>query len=129
MQAQLFYTSDASINTVPLVLIRRDVYSQIKESLPLCDKAYWERAFFQGEVAQHVLVHDADGQLNKVYIGVGENKQVEAMAYAATVVPGGQFYQSSQSLSLQAQSVWSLAQYRFDRYKKTTREPARLFVI
>ena len=128
MQAQTFYTRDASTNPVSLVLICRDEYSQIKESLPLCDKAYWERAFFQGEVAQHVLVHDADGQLNKVYIGVGENKQVEAMAYAATVVPGGQFYQSSQSLSLQAQSVWSLAQYRFDRYKKTTREPARLLV-
>lgn len=83
---------------------------------------------FNGSLGDVGLMTDNEGELCKVYVGAGgPHEEVLAIANAATRLPEG-CYQAEQELSLSAQVAWSLAQYKFDKYKPSELPPRVLLI-
>ncbi|OGV51990.1 MAG: leucyl aminopeptidase [Legionellales bacterium RIFCSPHIGHO2_12_FULL_42_9] len=132
MQATLFYEANGSANVIPLVLISKPQWEQGQEWMPEHERAYLKSTRFAGELGQLCLIHAASGELKTVYIGIGEgnanSNETLALSMAATTLPGDYRYELSHELSPFALLSWSLAQYRYDRYKKQTVVP-RILVV
>lgn len=82
---------------------------------------------FKGRTGDVALVYEQNGKALVAYVGSGDGNLVMAMAHAATRLPAGR-YQIEIALPSFALLVWSLAQYRFDRYKKNEAE-ARVLLL
>jgi len=76
---------------------------------------------FRGRPGDIALISDQQGKTTAAYAGTGDGNLTLAMAHAASRLPGG-IYQVEDKLPAFAMLVWSLAQYRFDRYKKCETE-------
>jgi leucyl aminopeptidase len=76
---------------------------------------------FQGKTGDMALIHDENGLLDCVYLGVDEEAYTQALANAAKNCPAGT-YKLEISLSNDVLVYWALAQYRFKHYKKTEDE-------
>ncbi|MGQ3892663.1 leucyl aminopeptidase family protein [Legionella sp. CNM-4043-24] len=122
--------------------MRSDLFYQHKDgqsvSLEFISKAQWESSDFPDALraalqAQQFKGRPGDvvlpaGQNNKAYVGSGDGSNMAlAMAHAANRLPAGR-YQLDAELSPWALLIWSLAQYRFDRYKKNESE-ARILLL
>lgn len=122
MNAISFYQTNAE-KVLPLVFLSQ------QDSLD--ELSAYERnclANFKGALGDVVVVSDQDGNACKVYIGTGDGNDVQAIAMAVARIPGEVSYASSKPLSTSALMAWSLAQYSFDKYKKSTRSKRILAV-
>lgn len=114
MNAHSFY-QPISGHAIPLTLFTVDEYAQAS---PMSDSEHRTLSVLQfgaklGEVA---LIWDKEGGLHKVYIGVGNATDANALAQAVLKIPPG-VYEITNSVSEHAILLWSLAQYRFDQYQ------------
>ncbi|MFA5960644.1 MAG: leucyl aminopeptidase family protein [Tatlockia sp.] len=116
MQTDSFYTS-TSEQAHPLHLVSQTHWEQGIENLDSQKKNCLQSQQFSGKQGEMCLTYNQDGQLDAVYLGTGEGNQVKALSYAATRLPAG-CYRAKTPLSHTAEVYWSLAQYRFMRYKK-----------
>jgi leucyl aminopeptidase len=126
LNAELFYDT-SSEKAIPVYLISQ---TQLEEQLPYLsalDRNYLTERQFKGKLSDYALIYNADGLLEKAYIGAGENNQERAVAIAATGLPPGR-YQLQEPLTDEAALYWSLAQYRFLEYKKHDLKPRVLQV-
>lgn len=122
--------------------MKADVFYQDKSStaclLKLVSLSQWKaQAFsaeelgcaaahgFEGKIGDIVYFHDNSGAINRVLVGSGQNELDHAIAWVATKLPAGA-YEVEQDLSDRALLMWSLAQYRYERYKKNVLKPRRL---
>lgn len=71
---------------------------------------------FKGHLGEVVLI-GTNGKVKEVYIGQEKHDQRDAIAHAILKLPEGNYF-TQQPLSQRAQVMWSVAQYRFNRYKK-----------
>lgn len=71
--------------------------------------------------------YTAEGQIAHVYLGAGDNLFGEALAQAALKLAEG-VYRLSHEIPVEAHLAWALAQYQFDRYKKSQTQPRILCV-
>mgnify|MGYP000423258502 CR=1 FL=1 len=127
MRAESYYQSHSE-NSVPLILITKDTFSQGLNGLSSFERNCLEAQQFQGGLGDIAVICDNHGKTNKIYIGAGEEgKDAYALAYVAQNLPVGA-YSVAQTISQAAMVNWSLAQYRFDRYKKNESSP-RLLVV
>jgi leucyl aminopeptidase len=124
MQATIFYTNKTN-KACTLVLIEQSEFDS--NSYIAQEKNYLLSQQFSAKLGEVALIYDQQGCLNKAFIGAGEGNSVTALAYAATRLPKGH-YALEQELPLQALLIWSLAQYRFDRYKQPAASP-RVLVL
>lgn len=126
MHAEAFYQTQSE-GAVPLMLINPSQWHEGKIELSDGERCQLQSQAFKARLGQLCLIYTPSGQLAKAFLGQGEASEAQAMAYAATLLPEGD-YETAHSLSIFAQVNWALAQYRFDRYKKQERPPRRLVV-
>lgn len=126
MHADQFYQT-RSDGAVPLILINAAQWHDRETTLSEGERNQLLAQQFKAKLGQLCLIYTPEGQLVKAFLGQGEARDAQAMAYAATVLPPGS-YQTANALSMGAQVNWALAQYRFDRYKKQE-QALRLLVV
>jgi len=92
----------------------------------------WLRANgFAAEPGKFCLVPDAQGHLCAVLVGVARPDDIYALAALPHGLPAGDYRLDDAGLALdplRAALGWELGAYRFNRYRKPAREPARLTV-
>lgn len=137
MQAKLFYETTIAAHTIPLVLLSQTQWEQERELMPAHERTYLEGARFTAELGKYCLVYSETGVLKTAYLGSGDvsssnananSNETQALVMAATALPGDYSYVVQQQVSTHALLSWSLAQYRYDRYKKQTITP-RILVV
>ncbi|MBN9228391.1 MULTISPECIES: leucyl aminopeptidase family protein [Legionella] len=126
MQADLFYTVD-STRPVPLYFMSPKQWEEQRPTLTAVEHNYFEQMQFNGTLGDCCLFYNADGLLEKAYIGTGDDNQVLAMAHAAELLPVNT-YQVQDTCTQEAVLYWALAQYRFEKYKKNSTAP-RILVV
>jgi len=94
--------------------------------------ARWVQASgFSGEPGTFCLLADAQGQLRTVLAGVARADGVYALAALPQALPPGIYRLDASGLALdplRSALGWGLGAYRFSRYRKSSRQPARLMV-
>lgn len=120
MQAQAFYQTDAE-RAIRLVLVAS--LEQVKPE----DKPALKLQQFHAKLGECAVIGDANGYILTVYAGLGQGTDAEAIAHVVKKLPAG-CYRTEEILSSRAYVVWSLAQYKFDKYKPAEQTPKRLVV-
>ncbi len=129
MQAKQCYQQETSESAIPLVLLSQAEWEKQQELMPTYERAYLLSERFTGGLGECCFVHTAVGGFKIAYVGSGaDNNEAQALAIAATALPSGYCYVLQQDTSLFALLSWSLAQYRYDRYKKQIVTPRVLVV-
>jgi leucyl aminopeptidase len=120
MKASTFYQTN-NTHAIALILIAslKGVHDEDKASIKLQN--------FHAKSGEWAAVGDQNGEILKVYVGLGNQSAADAIAKAVTQLPPG-CYQFDALLSERAAVLWALAQYRFDAYKKIDNKP-RVLVL
>lgn len=126
MQADLFYEMHNE-RAIPLYLISQPQWEENVETFSSAERNGFALRQFKGKLGDYCLVYNADGVIDKAYIGSGAGAQEQALAQAAVLLPPGS-YQLQEKLSQGAAVNWGLAQYRFTDYKKYDLQPRLLLV-
>lgn len=126
MNAELFYQTHAK-KAVPIYFISQSQWNQEHETYSAVERTYFAARQFKGAIGECCVMHNADGDIEKAYIGSGNEGADLVMAHAAVLLPPG-CYQVQQPISQQAVLSWALAQYRFSVYKKTSITPRTLLI-
>ncbi|MDX2345547.1 MAG: leucyl aminopeptidase family protein [Legionella sp.] len=124
MKAEQFYQIDDqtdATHAISLILVAS------LEAVADLDQPQIKIQQFKAKSGEWAAVGDAKGDILKIYIGLGEQSEADAIAKAVTQLPAG-CYQFEALLSERAAVLWSLAQYRFDQYKKSDAKP-RVLVL
>lgn len=88
-------------------------------------------AGFTGASGQLMALPDAKGQVRAWVLGLGDGKDVFALALAAEKLPAGTYRLGEVPQmcgGANAALAWIMGGYVFDRYKKKTNRPARLLL-
>ena len=120
MQAQICYQTDSK-NPIGLILLAHVEQAKMEDKLAL------KLQQFHAKLGGWAVIGDANGRVLTVYVGLGQGTDAEAIAHVVTKLPVG-CYQPDKALSSRAMIVWSLAQYRFDKYKQSEQAPKQLVV-
>ncbi len=126
MQADLFYQTHND-RVIPLFLMSQEQWDERKETFDSKELNSFSLRQFNGKLGDCCLINNADGLIDKVYVGSGTGIQEQAMAQAAVILPPG-CYQLQEQLTQGAAVQWGLAQYRFSDYKKYEVLPRLLLV-
>lgn len=115
MRAECFYQVGEKAS-LPLCFLTKTQYAD-GSMLHAFERQSLATQQFKGGLGDLAMISDAEGQATKIYVGAGEG-DTEALALASIVtkLPSGT-YISQKPLTEAAQVAWSLAQYRFDKYK------------
>lgn len=116
MNADLFYET-RSVRAIPFYLISQAQWDEGLEHLTAVERNYLTVRQFKGKTGDYCLIHNADGVIEKAYIGCGSGNEESALAHAAVLLPAG-CYKLQGSVSQGASVAWALAQYRFTAFKK-----------
>ena len=84
---------------------------------------------FRGEAGKFCLVPDTQGHLRAVLVGISRRDDLYALAALPEGLPSGDYRFDDSGVALEPVAAalgWGLGAYRFSRYRKRTREPARL---
>ncbi|MBA2657087.1 MAG: leucyl aminopeptidase family protein [Tatlockia sp.] len=126
MNPNIFYQSQSEKAT-PLFLISKLEWQQGLEALPEKERNCCAAQQFTGNLGEVCFINGEDGIIVRAYAGTGEGNEILALANAATRLPPG-CYIPQQTVSHTALVAWSLAQYRFENYKKQN-QLARILVV
>lgn len=126
MQADLFYESHNE-RAIPLYLISQSQWEEGIGSLSPAERNCFSLRQFKGKLGDYCLINNADGMIDKAYIGSGSGIQESALANAAVLLPPGS-YQLQGTLNNGSAVNWGLAQYKFVDYKKYEVQPKVLLV-
>lgn len=127
MQAKLFYDIHSD-RAIPLYLLSQCQWEAGIETLNAVERNCFALYQFKGKIGDFCLIHNADGLVDKAYVGTGSGNQAHALAHAALFLPPNHSYQVQESCTQEAAMAWALAQYRFEAYKKSDLQP-RLLVV
>ncbi|HBI21497.1 MAG TPA: leucyl aminopeptidase [Legionella sp.] len=123
MKADGFYQTDGA-NAWPLILLNQGAsLNELSETIRNALVAQQ----FKGALGDVAVIMNAAGLPLNVYIGAGDGNETLAIASAVTKIPAG-VYQTPHGLAQSALLAWSLAQYKFDHYKKSGAQPRVLAV-
>ncbi|KTD53212.1 aminopeptidase [Legionella santicrucis] len=126
MQAKLFYETQSD-RAIPLYLISQGQWEEQSSKLTSAERNCFALHQFKGNIGDSCFIFNADGLIDKAYIGCGNENQVQAMANAALLLPPST-YKVQGFCSQEALMNWALAQYCFEAYKKNETEP-RILVV
>ncbi|MGE8279210.1 MAG: leucyl aminopeptidase family protein [Stenotrophomonas sp.] len=122
------YTTDSS-NALPLYVLDRDGFNAWKAQQPAVMQA-WAGAQQFNAAPGSVLLLPGDNGIAGAVLGVGDRADAYAYAHAPFALPAGTTWQLANELDASStanlQIGWGLGSYRFDRYRKLTRQPAQL---
>ncbi|MDE2308477.1 MAG: leucyl aminopeptidase family protein [Xanthomonadaceae bacterium] len=86
---------------------------------------------FQAAPGTFALLADSHGKLERVLVGVDPRDALGALAALPDTLPEASYHLAAESVltdPLQSALGWALGAYRFSRYRKPARAPARLAV-
>ncbi len=127
MRVEDYYQTNTE-KAISLTLLNKKQWLNDLDTLKPFERNCLTAQKFEGALGNIGIITDTEGKAHKVYVGAGENAtDAIAIANVANFLPVG-CYAPEQSLSLAALVVWSLAQYRFDKYKINTSMP-RILVV
>ncbi|BCA94210.1 cytosol aminopeptidase [Legionella antarctica] len=126
MQADVFYETHGD-RAVPLFLISQHQWEKQIQAISSVERNCLAVRQFKGRTGDYCLINNADGLVDKAYVGSGSGNQELALANAALSLPPGS-YQLQDKLTQEGAVAWGLAQYRFVTYKKYDLQP-RLLVV
>lgn len=120
MKSHQFYQafSKQAISITLFTLEEYNAYSSFSEH----ERRVLASLQFGAKLGDVALIVNAQGSLDKVYIGAGESSDILAIAYAVMKLPAGS-YQLTNTVCERAILAWSLAQYHFDVYQKVASMP------
>lgn len=126
MHVDLFYQVGQDSRAIPVYLVSQMLWEEGLE-LSHVERNCFAVRQFKGKLGDWCFIHNAEGLIEKVYIGSGVNQQETALAHAASLLPAG-LYQLNDIVSMNALVHWALAQYRFTDYKKFEVQPRQLLI-
>ncbi|KTD37507.1 leucine aminopeptidase [Legionella moravica] len=126
MQADLFYETHND-RAIPLYLISQNQWEEGVDHLSPSERNCFALRQFKGKLGDYCVIINADGVVDKAYVGSGSGIQESALAQAAVLLPPGS-YQVQEQLNQRAAVNWGLAQYRFTGYKKYEVQPRLLLL-
>ena len=126
MQAKLFYETQSD-GAIPLYLMSQSQREEESSMLTSAEQNCLALHQFKGKIGDSCFIQNADGLIDKAYIGTGDGNYVQALANAALVLPPN-IYQVQGRCPQEATMNWALAQYRFEAYKKYEMRP-RILVV
>lgn len=126
MQADLFFET-SNPKAIALHLITQNEWEMRANELTSAERNAFSLRQFKGALGDYCLMSNADGLIDKAYIGSGRDQQAQALAHAAVLLPQGT-YELQGTLKPDAAVHWALAQYRFLAYKKYELKPRQLIV-
>ncbi len=126
MKADLFFALNEPHATA-LHLLSQNQWDEGLEQFTAAERNYFSSRQFKAALGDSCFIYNADGLIEKVYMGCGAGAQETAIAQAALLVPPG-IYQIQGQCSSQMAISWALAQYRFTEYKNYPISPRKLIV-
>lgn len=126
MHAELFYET-RSDRAIPLYFISQAQWEEGIDTLEPVERNSFTLREFKGKIGDYCLINNADGLIDRVYIGTGLGSHEQALANAALQLPAN-IYQVQGEVTQEAILYWALAQYRYEGYKKSTVASRRLIV-
>ena len=113
---------------VPLILLTEADYLSDLTTFTTFESNCLDVQQFKGRLGDIGIISDNDGMACKIFVGAGDkNLDALAIAHVVNYLPLG-CYTVESPLSQSATVAWSLAQYRFDRYKANASPPRTLMV-
>jgi len=126
MQANIFY-HEAEDCACPITIIPKDKCVVKLSKLSKVRRACLEAQAFTGGLSEVGLLYSPSGSLQHVYIGAGDLDISLGLISAVLRLPAGN-YSLTQTVAQDALIKWSLAQYKFTRYKAANTAPRRLLL-
>ena len=124
-----FTTPDAATTPRPLHVVDKAGFAAWRDAQSPVVQAWLAAQRFDGSAGTAQSWADADGAIGGAVIGIGDGLDAYSYAHAPLALPGGDWQVVADIDEATRQALhlgWGLGCYRFDRYKKTTRAPARL---
>jgi len=125
-----FATPDQADGALPLVLVDRDSLPTWRGGQPAAVQAWLDAHGFTAQPGAPLLVPGADGRPAHFLAGIADANDPLALAHLPLLLPVGTYTLSPHSPVKpdpgHALLGWGLGAYRFDRYLKPARAPARL---
>lgn len=122
------FTSHAE-QALPLHVLHRAQFSAWNDSQPPAVQAWLQAQGFNAG-AHSVALLPGDQGIAGAVIGIGDVADAYSYAHAPHALPEGTVWQLAHPLDAGQQDLlelgWGLGSYRFDRYRKRNRAPARL---
>jgi leucyl aminopeptidase len=123
----------ADRNTIPIFPIAEARLASWRDRAESRAKAWLEASGFTAKEGEISLLADADGRLERVFLGLGSeaagNGPLWAFAACPEGLPAGRYRIAGKLAETRASAAalgWALGAYRFTRYRKPGRVPARL---
>jgi leucyl aminopeptidase len=116
---------------VPLLAVDAATLPKVLRGFDRGERRWIESVGFRAEAGQSCLVADAAGRLRAVLAGVARADDLYALSALPERLPPGVYRLETGGLALdpaRAALGWGLGAYRFTRYRKASREPARLLI-
>ncbi|MGH8027179.1 MAG: leucyl aminopeptidase family protein, partial [Pseudoxanthomonas sp.] len=122
--------TDTSSSALPLHVLERDRFSDWRNGLPPALQAWVDAQQFSAAPGALLLLPGEHG-IAAAAIGIGDPLDPYSYAHAPLGLPPGDWRLAS-ALESDARAAlqlgWGLGSYRFDRYRKPARQPARLLL-
>ena len=124
-----FATPDPAAAPHSLHIVDKASLGAWLETQPPAVQAWLAAQRFDASACSAQTWADAEGAIGGGVLGIGDALDAYSYAHAPMALPGGDWQvvgDRSEAARHALQLGWGLGCYRFDRYKKTTRAPARL---
>ena len=124
-----FATPDAATTPRPLHIVDKAGFAAWRDAQLPVVQAWLAAQRFDGSAGTAQSWANAEGAIGGAVIGIGDGLDAYSYAHAPLALPGGDWQVVADIDEATRQALhlgWGLGCYRFDRYKKTTRAPARL---
>jgi len=121
--------ADAAADARPLHLLDRDAMPGWLERRPEAIRRWVQAHAFDAAPGSWLTLPGGDGEAPGAILGVGDRLDPYAYAHAPFALPAGDWRPAEAPGGATGEALalgWALGSYRFDRYKKAPREPARL---
>ncbi|RUR11915.1 M17 family metallopeptidase [Legionella sp. km772] len=126
MKADLFFKLDA-VQATPIYLLSPSQWQDNFAQFTSAEQNYFSSRQFKAAPGESCFTYNADGLIEKAYIGCGTSSCESALAQAALLLPPG-IYEVAGQVSAQMALAWALAQYRFTEYKSYELSPRQLLL-
>ena len=124
-----FAIPDSANAPHPLHIIDKVGFAAWRDAQPAAVQAWLAAQRFDGSAGTAQAWADAEGRIAGAVLGIGDALDAYSYAHAPLALPAGDWQGVGERDDAARQALqlgWGLGCYRFDRYKKTTRAPARL---
>lgn len=126
MKAEQFYQTHSD-KARPLIGMNSKDYPKQAALLSNFEQNVLASQQFKGMPGDVGVIYDAQGHIEKVYIGQDDMLDAKAIAHAMSQLPPAD-YELPRPVSISVLAAWAIAQYQFDQYKPSKTLPKILTV-